>query len=30
MGQYRESFRTPPPTFNVINIGGGITGGSSQ
>ncbi|HJW26890.1 MAG TPA: hypothetical protein VJ576_18470 [Rhodocyclaceae bacterium] len=23
MGQYRESFQAPPPTFNVINIGAG-------
>jgi hypothetical protein len=30
MGRYHESFKTPPPTFNVINIGGGLGGGSSQ
>lgn len=23
MGQYRESFQAPPPTFNVISIGTG-------
>ena len=27
IGRYQDSFKTPPPTFNVINIGGGITGG---
>lgn len=27
MGRYQESFRTPPPTVNVINIGGSVTGG---
>lgn len=27
MGRYHDSFKTPPPTFNVINIGGGIGGG---
>lgn len=25
VGQYRDSFKTPPPTFNVINIGGGLS-----
>lgn len=29
MGRYHDSFKTPPPTFNVINIGGGITGNGS-
>jgi hypothetical protein len=29
MLRYYDSYRTPPPSFNVINIGGGITGGSS-
>lgn len=24
--RYQESFQNPPPTFNIINIGGGITG----
>jgi len=24
--RYVDSFKTPPPTFNVINIGGSITG----
>lgn len=23
MGRYHDSFKTPPPTFNVIHIGGG-------
>lgn len=27
MGRYHDSFKSPPPTFNVINIGGGIAGG---
>lgn len=26
MARYHDSFKTPPPTFNVINIGGSITG----
>ncbi len=26
MDTYQDSFKAPPPTFNVINIGGGITG----
>lgn len=26
IGRYNDSFRTPPPTFNVINIGGSIAG----
>ncbi len=30
MGRYGDSFKTPPPTFNVINIGGGIASGSSN
>jgi len=25
IGQYRDSYKAPPPTFNVINIGGGLT-----
>ena len=25
IGRYQDSFKTPPPTFNVINIGGGIS-----
>jgi len=24
--RYQESFQTPPETFNIINIGGSITG----
>lgn len=24
--RYQESFKTPPETFNIINIGGSITG----
>lgn len=27
MGRYHDSFKTPPPSFNVINIGGNIAGG---
>lgn len=27
IGRYQDSFKAPPPTFNVINIGGGISGG---
>lgn len=27
MTRYHDSFKTPPPTFNVINIGGGIASG---
>ena len=30
MERYQESFKTPPATFNVINIGGSITGGGSK
>lgn len=30
MERYQESFKTPPPTFNVINIGGNIAGGSAK
>ena len=26
--RYQESFRTPPPTFEVFNIGGGVSAGS--
>ena len=26
-GRYVDSFKAPPPTVNVINIGGPITGG---
>lgn len=26
IGRYNDSFKTPPPTFNVINIGGSIAG----
>jgi hypothetical protein len=29
MTGYYESFKTPPPTFNVINIGGAMSGSSS-
>lgn len=29
MTNYYDSFKTPPPTFNVINIGGSIGGGGS-
>jgi hypothetical protein len=25
--RYQESFKAPPPVVNVINIGGGISGG---
>lgn len=28
MGRYHDSFKTPPPSFNVINIGGSIAGSS--
>ena len=27
IGRYHDSFKTPPPSANVINIGGGIAGG---
>lgn len=27
IGRYHDSFKAPPPTFNVINIGGGISSG---
>ncbi|MFZ2855488.1 MAG: hypothetical protein WAZ34_15440 [Rhodocyclaceae bacterium] len=27
MGRYHDSFKTPPPSFSVINIGGSIAGG---
>lgn len=27
MGRYHDSFKAPPPTFSVINIGGSIAGG---
>lgn len=27
MTNYQKSFTAPPPTFNVINIGGGISAG---
>ncbi|PIF73614.1 hypothetical protein CLU95_0710 [Variovorax sp. 54] len=33
MVQYQESYKTPPPVVNVINIGGGIgsqSGGSGK
>lgn len=30
MERYQESFKTPPPTFDVINIGGGIGGGNGK
>lgn len=26
IGRYQDSFKTPPPTFNVINIGGDLSG----
>lgn len=26
IGRYYDSFKAPPPTFEVINIGGNITG----
>jgi hypothetical protein len=26
-GRYEESFKTPPPVVNVINIGGAVGGG---
>lgn len=29
MVRYYDSFKTPPPTFNVINIGGNIAGATS-
>jgi len=29
MVRYHDTFKKPPPTFNVINIGGGITGDSA-
>lgn len=25
IGQYHESFKAPPPSFNVLNIGGGLS-----
>lgn len=25
MGRYHDSFKSPPPTFNVINIGKGLS-----
>lgn len=28
--RYHDSFKTPPPVTNVINIGGGIGGGSGS
>jgi hypothetical protein len=28
MQQYHESYKTPPPAVNVINIGGAIGGGT--
>lgn len=27
LDRYHESFKSPPPTFNVINIGGGVSAG---
>lgn len=30
MVRYHDSFKTPPPTFNVINIGGGLGGSNGQ
>jgi hypothetical protein len=27
MGRYQDAFKAPPPTVNVINIGGAIGGG---
>ena len=27
MDQYRKSFETPPSTFNIMNIGGAMSGG---
>lgn len=30
MGRYQESFRTPPPAVNVINIGGGLGGSNGN
>ena len=27
MQRYQQSFKSPPPVVNVINIGGGIGGG---
>jgi hypothetical protein len=29
MGRYHDSFKKPPPSFNVINIGGSIAGSGS-
>jgi hypothetical protein len=28
MDRYVDSFKAPPPTMNVINIGGSLTGGA--
>ncbi len=28
--RYHQSYKSPPPAFNVINIGGTIAGGSSS
>lgn len=25
IGRYQDSYKAPPPTFNVINIGGGLS-----
>lgn len=30
MTRYHDSFKTPPPTFNTINIGGSIAEGGSS
>lgn len=30
MGRYHDSFKAPPPTFGVINIGGSFAGGEGK
>ena len=30
VGRYQDSFKSPPPVVNVINIGGSVGGGRSN
>lgn len=30
MDRYQDSFKAPPPSFEVINIGGGLSAGSGK
>lgn len=30
LDRYHDSFKSPPQSFNVINIGGGLSSGSGQ